>query len=314
MHNIINLHTDLLRAFVSVIDLGGYTKAGEVLGRTQPAISLQIRRLEELVGAPLIKQTGRTLTLTADGELLVSYAREILRLNDEAASYFNRSRVSGVIRVGLPNDYAVAFLQGAITEFSHANPEASLEVHCGWSAEILERLRADELDVAIAMINDERVQYLSRSWVERPVWAAAEGMLPDLQSPIPLAAHPEGCAYRARMIQALDSAKIRWRFAYTGPGIAGLQLAVLNGLGVSALTRYTMLPGMQELKEADGFPSLAEIRVGLFYKHPRLNDIGIRLVNHLILRLDDSGMATNPERVAPATDINKEVKYADYNN
>src|SRR3546814_11763079 len=93
MRNIINFQTDLLRTFVTVVDLGAYTKAGGALGRTQPAISLQMRRLEELVGAPLVKQTGRTLLLTSEGEMLLSYAREILRLNDEAASYFNRSKI-----------------------------------------------------------------------------------------------------------------------------------------------------------------------------------------------------------------------------
>ncbi|PSJ58848.1 LysR substrate-binding domain-containing protein [Pseudaminobacter soli (ex Li et al. 2025)] len=296
MRNIVNFQTDLLRTFVSVIDLGAFTKAGELLGRTQPAISLQIRRLEELVGAPVIKQVGRSLMLTGEGEMLLSYAREILRLNDEAASYFNRAKISGVLRVGLPNDYAVAFLQGVITEYTRQHSEISLEIYCGWSAEILDRLRADELDLAIAMVNSERAQYLSRSWIERPIWAAAESARFDPSSSVPLAAHPEGCAYRARMIQALDVAQMRWRVAYTGPGIAGLQNAVVNGLGVSALTRYTMLPGMRALDEADGFPPLAEIRVGLFYKHPRLSDAGIRLVNHIIARLDEAGVSGDPVR------------------
>lgn len=296
MRSIINFQTDLLRTFVSVVDLGAYTKAGDALGRTQPAISLQMRRLEELVGAPLVKQNGRTLMLTSEGEVLLSYAREILRLNDEAASYFNRSKVAGVLRVGLPNDYAVAFLQGMIIEYTRQHPEISLEILCGWSAEILERLRADELDLAIAMVDGERTQYLSRSWVERPIWAAAEGVHFDPTKSIPLAAHPEGCAYRSRMIEALDAAQMRWRVAYTGPGITGLQNAVLNGLGVSALTRYTMLPGMRALDEKDGFPPMAEIRVGLLYKHPRLSDAGIRLVNHLVARLDETGVPSDRAR------------------
>ncbi len=296
MRNIINFQTDLLRTFVSVIDLGAYTKAGEVLGRTQPAISLQIRRLEELVGAPVIRQVGRALMLTSEGEMLLSYAREILRLNDEAASYFNRARISGVLRVGLPNDYAVSFLQGVITEYTRQHDELSLEIYCGWSADILDRLRADELDLAIAMVHDERAQYLSRWWIERPIWAAAEDARFDPLDGVALAAHPEGCAYRARMIQALDAARIRWRVAYTGSGIGGLQNAVINGLGVSALTRYTMLPGMRALDEADGLPALAEIRVGLFYKHPRLSDAGIRLVNHIIARLDEAGVSGDPAR------------------
>jgi DNA-binding transcriptional LysR family regulator len=291
MRNIVNFQTDLLRTFVSVIDLGAYTKAGDVLGRTQPAISLQIRRLEELVGAQLIRQAGRSLLLTGEGEMLLSYAREILRLNDEAAAYFNRAKIAGVLRVGLPNDYAVAFLQGVITEYTRQHTGISLEIYCGWSAEILDRLRADELDLVIAMVNTERAQYLSRSLIERPIWAAAEGAVFNPAAGIPLAAHPEGCAYRARMIQALDAAQIRWRVAYTGPGISGLQNAVTNGLGVSALTRYTMLPGMRALDEVDGFPPLAEIRVGLFYKHPRLSDAGILLVNHIISRLDEAGIS-----------------------
>ena len=296
MRNITNFQTDLLRTFVSVIDLGAYTKAGDALGRTQPAISLQMRRLEELVGAPLLKQMGRTLLLTSEGEMLLSYAREMLRLNDEAASYFNRSKISGVLRVGLPNDYAVTFLQGVIIEYTRQHSEISLEIHCGWSADILDRLRADELDLAVAMVNNERAQYLSRSWIERPIWAAAQSSMFDVGRGVPLAAHPEGCAYRARMIQALDAAQVRWRVAYTGSGIGGLQNAVINGLGVSALTRYTMLPGMRALDEADGFPPLAEIRVGLFYKHPRLSEAGIRLVNHVIARLDEAGVSGDPVR------------------
>src|SRR3546814_9568860 len=128
MRNIINFQTDLLRTFVTVVDLGAYTKAGGALVRTQPAISLQMRRLEELVGAPLAKQTGRTLLLTSEGEMLLSYAREILRLNDEAASSFNRSKIAGVLRVGLPNDYAVAFLQGMVTEYTRQPPELSLDI------------------------------------------------------------------------------------------------------------------------------------------------------------------------------------------
>ncbi len=296
MRSVVNYQTDLLRTFVSVVDLGAFTKAGDALGRTQPAISLQMKRLEELVGAPIIKQVGRSLLLTSEGEMLLSYAREILRLNDEAASYFNRSKIAGVLRVGLPNDYAVAFLQGVITEYTREHPGIALELYCGWSGEILDRLRADELDLAVAMTDHERAQYLSRSWIERPVWAAAETAIFDPAVGVPLAAHPEGCAYRARMIQALDTARIRWRVAYTGPGISGLQNAVMNGLGVSALTRYTMLPGMRVLDPAEGFPPLAEIRVGLFYKHPRLSDAGIRLVNHIVARLDEAGISSVPGR------------------
>jgi DNA-binding transcriptional LysR family regulator len=286
MRKIINFQTDLLRAFVSVIDLGGFTKAGEAVGRSQPAISLQMRRLEELVGASLIDQQGRTMRLTGDGEVLISYARDILRLNDEAAAYFRRGDISGVLRIGLPTDYAVAFLQGRLTEFARSHPEVSLEIHCDLSRKILDELHADELDVAIAMMATNRMPYVSRTWVERPIWAAATDFALEPKLPIPLAAHHEGCDYRARMIQALDGAGLRWRIAYSGAGISGLQNAVQNGIGVSALTRATLLEGMRVLDEGDGLPPLEEIRVGLFYKHPRLSEAGIKLVNLLVAQLD----------------------------
>ena len=292
--SIINLQTDLLRTFVAVVDLGGHTKAGEALGRSQPAISLQMRRLEELIGAELLIQEGRNLRLTADGEVLLSHARELLRLNDEVVGYFQRNAVAGVLRIGLPSDYAVAFLQGELTKFSRSFPDVTLEIHCDWSRDILDQLHSDELDIAIAMTATKSVPYLSRAWIERPIWAAARDFAVEPGAPVPLAAHPEGCDYRARMIQALDAAKMRWRITYTGPGISGLQNAVLNGFGISALTRPTMLEGMRVLDEKDGFPPLEEIRVGLFYKHPRLSEAGLKLVNFLVAQLDTASLGNQP--------------------
>ena len=115
MSAITNLPTDLLRTFIAVVELGGHSKAGAALGRSQPAISLQIRRLEELVRAPLLAHEGRTIQPTPAGKALLSYAREMVRINDEAVSYFHRSDIAGVLRIGLPTDYAVAFLQKTLT-------------------------------------------------------------------------------------------------------------------------------------------------------------------------------------------------------
>ncbi|MCV2865877.1 LysR substrate-binding domain-containing protein [Albidovulum sediminicola] len=284
-----NLPTDLLRTFIAVVELGGHSKAGAHLGRSQPAISLQIRRLEELVRAPLLSQEGRSIQPTSAGEALLSYAREMIRINDEAVSYFHRSDKTGVLRIGLPTDYAVAFLQRSITRFSLDNPDVELEVHCDLSRELHQHLRADDLDIIIAVMPTAQMPYLSRTWIEQPIWAAAEGYRDLAHRPVPLGAHPEGCDYRARMIQALDATERRWRVVYTGPGISGLQNAVLNGLCVTALTRATMLPGMRVLDEAEGFPALEPLRVGLFYKHPRLSPAGLQLVSDLVAGLDSVG-------------------------
>ena len=294
MAGITNLPTDLLRTFVTVVELGGHTRAGAVLGRSQPAISLQIQRLEELVRAPLLSQEGRVILPTPAGEALLSYAREMLRINDEAVTYFHRSGKTGVLRIGLPTDYAVAFLQKTLTAFLGEHSDVEIELHCDLSRELHQHLRSDDLDVIVAMMPTARMPYLSRAWIEQPFWAAAEGYVPVPHRPVPLGAHPEGCEYRSRMVQALDAVERRWRVVYTGPGINGLQSAVLNGICVTALTNATILPGMRILTEAEGFPALEEMRVGLFYKQSRLSPAGTKLVSDLVAGLDSVGSGVTP--------------------
>lgn len=291
-----NLPTDLLRTFISVVELGGHSKAGAVLGRSQPAISLQIRRLEELVRAPLLYQEGRAIHPTPAGEALLSYAREMVRVNDEAVRYFHRSDLTGVLRIGLPTDYAVAFLQGTLTNFLHDHQDVEIEIYCDLSRELHQKLRSDDLDIIVAMMPTARMPYLSRAWVEQPIWAAAEDFRVADDRPIPLGAHLEGCDYRSRMIDALDGAARRWRIVYTGPGISGLQNAVQNGLCVTALTKATLQPGMRQLGEDEGFPKLEPLRVGLFYKHPRLSAAGLQLVSDMVAALErvGSGVKTLP--------------------
>lgn len=291
-----NLPTDLLRTFIAVVELGGHSKAGAVLGRSQPAISLQIRRLEDLVRTPLLSQEGRAIHPTPAGEALLSYAREMLRINDEAVRYFHRSDMTGVLRIGLPTDYAVAFLQNTLTTFLRHHPDVDLEIHCDLSRELHQLLRSDDLDIIVATMPTARMPYLSRAWVEQPIWAASDALVLKETRPVPLGAHLEGCDYRARMVDALDRAARRWRVVYTGPGISGLQNAVLNGLCITALTQATMLPGMREIGEDEGFPKLEPLRIGLFYKHPRLSAAGLQLVSDLVASLESvgSGVKTVP--------------------
>lgn len=286
---ITNLPTDLLRTFIAVVELGGHSKAGAVLGRSQPAISLQIRRLEEIVRAPLLVQEGRAILPTSAGEALLSYAREMVRINDEAVRYFHRSDMDGVLRIGLPTDYAVAFLQNTLTTFHQNHPHVDMEIHCDLSRELHQHLRADSLDIIVATMPAVRMPYLSRAWVEQPIWVAAETLQLDPDRPVPLGAHLEGCDYRSRMIEALDANERRWRMVYTTPGITGLQNAVMNGLCVTALTQATLLPGMRQLSDEDGFPKLEPLRIGLLYKHPRLSAAGLQLVSDLVASLEGVG-------------------------
>ena len=288
-----NLPVDVLRAYITVIDLGGYTRAAAALHRSQPAISLQIKRLEDLIGKQLISFEGRQLRLTEDGEAFAIYARQLLQINDEAVSKLKGRSVDGTIRIGLPTDFAVAFLQEAISEFSRENPLVSLEIICDVSNEIIDRLHGNELDVVIALLRSDKNPYLVRAWEEQPIWTGSR--LNDLRNlnPVPLATHPEGCEYRRRMFAALRSVGREWRIAYTNPGISGLQRAVSSGIGISALTRKTLSQDMVVLTPEDGFPPLEKISVGLFYKHMRMTDAGLALIKCLISSLDDAASPKN---------------------
>ena len=283
-----NLPTDLLRTFITVTDLGGYTRAADALNRTQPAISLQMKRLEELLGEKLLLHNGRTLSLTSEGKVMAGFARQILRLNDDAVARFRGTQANGPLRIGLPTDYALSFLQGAVTQFAHDNAAVDLEIHCAISRNLLDDIAGDRLDIAVALINEANDSYLVRAWEEQPVWVGARGTSLHTASPLPLVTHPEGCEYRNRIVDALNRDRREWRIAYSSPGITGLQNAVVAGLGISALTRKTIGDDMQAFSVEDGLPPLEKLRIGLFYKHPRQSSAGLKLVEHLIEGLDEA--------------------------
>jgi DNA-binding transcriptional LysR family regulator len=285
----VNLPTDVLRTFLAVIDLGSFTKAGQLLGRTQPAISLQIRKLEELVGKTLMDTSGRNIALTREGESLARYARQLLAMNDEIVARLQRKESTGSLRVGLPNDYAVAFFQKALAHFSKQNQDVAISIHCDTSELLLPMFEKDELDIVVAMFDGTPPPGLIYTWAERPIWAAGGDSDADKKSPVPIAAHPVGCHYRDRMIRSLDQLGKPWRITFCSPGINGLQLAVQSGFGVTALTRRTLLRGMRILTESDGFPPLPDIHVGMFFKNTGASTAALLLVNHIMQSLHDSG-------------------------
>lgn len=283
---LLNLPMDLLRSFVTVIEVESYTRAANLLGRTQPAISLQIRRLETLVDQKLIVQQGRQISLTEQGEALAQHARQILRLNDLAITQFQRSETGVGLRIGLPLDYAVDLLQDSITELVGLHPDVPIEIHCALSQTLIEALHKDELDVIVALFKGSDQQFLFRQWQEQPIWVGAEEFEIPAASPLPLVVHPAGCAYRSRMAEALKRINRRWRVAYSSPGINGVQTAVLKGLGLSCLTAPTLLPGMRQFTNADGLPDPAPLHIGLFFRQSQLGKCGHEAVDMIVKTIE----------------------------
>jgi DNA-binding transcriptional LysR family regulator len=284
-----NVPTDLLRTFVTVVDLGSYTRAGEALGRTQPAISLQIRRLEELLRTQLINTEGRQIRLTDGGVALGPYARQILRLNDDIVAHYAAEALSGWIKVGLPTDFANAFLLGAITRFAASQPDVRIEVESRLSRDLRGDLAADRLDMVVAIAPTQDEAYLVNTATITPIWAVADSFRWDEKSTLPLVRHPDPCEYADRMRNALRGSRKAWKTKMVSGDVAGIQAAVLAGIGASALTPATLLPGLRVGTLAEGFPPLAPLRIGLFYKHARLSKAAHGLAQWLMQQIALAG-------------------------
>ncbi|WP_299031019.1 LysR family transcriptional regulator [uncultured Sulfitobacter sp.] len=283
---IVNLSTELLRTFVTVIEVASFTRAAEILGRTQPAISLQIKRLEETVGYDLLERQGKVISLTERGEDLAVHARQILRLNDLAMARFEKQERSPKLRVGLPVDYAVNTLQSCLTEVVRKYSEIQIEIRCDLSKHLLSALRSDEIDIAVALFDGDDQQFLFRNWKEQPIWVGAEDFDIKAHREIPLVVHPYGCVYRDRMATALKLAGQNWRIAYSSPGIGGVQRAVHDGLGLSCLTTSTVLKGMRRFSEKDGLPALTPLHIGLFARQTQLGAGGYAAIDAIVQVLE----------------------------
>ncbi len=291
----INVPTDLLRTFVTVVDLGSYTRAAAALGRTQPAISLQIRRLEELLRTNLLKTEGRQMRLTDSGVALGPYARQMLRLNDDIVAHFANESLSGWIRVGLPTDFSNSFLLNAITRFAASHPDVRIEVTSLLSRDLRTELAADRLELVVGIAPTQDEAFLVNSASITPLWAVAEGFRWEPRTALPIVRHPDPCEYAERMLAALRGARKSWTTMMVATDVAGIQAAICAGIGVSALTPATLVPGMRIGRADEGFPPLAPLRIGLFYKHARLSKAGHGLAQWLMQHITLAGQAAGGE-------------------
>ncbi len=257
------LEIDLLRSFVSVVDAGGFTRAGERVHRTQSTVSQQIKRLEDAVGRPLLERNGKQAKLTDEGERLISYARRILALEQEARDVVARPVTDGVVRLGLPEDFAAYRLPELLYDFKRSRPTLRLDVRCGLSDRLQRALDAGELDVALLKREAGQPGAIA-TWPERLQWVTSHAHPVDLrQDPVPLAVAEQGCLYRNHIIHSLEAAGRSWHIAYTSPNLHGIQAAVSAGLGVSILSDLAVLPEHRVIGQADGFQPILKTELVL---------------------------------------------------
>lgn len=258
-----NLPMDLLRAFVSVAQLGSFTKAGEILGRSQPAVSLQIQRLEELVDESLLARNGKSLELTVEGQQLYTYANQILNLNDLALSELSKNIVSGKIRLGIPSEFATILLPKIVSRFAKAYPNITLEVNCELSKKLLSKAGKDSHDLILALEDNPSKTWSDLVKTDELVWVASAEHRIHKSPVVPLIAAAEGCIYRQRATALLDQIKQPWQIVYTIPDLSGIQQAIQEGLGVTVLAKSTVPENLRILTPSARFPDLGKVGITL---------------------------------------------------
>lgn len=286
-----NLDIELLRSFATIADIGSFTRAGERLGRTQSAISLQIKRLEEQVGKTLFVRSPRKLAMTVEGERLIGPARQILRLHDATLAQMFEPDVAGSVRIGVPEDFATAHLPGILAAFAGSHPLVELEVTCDLTLNLVERFHAGAFDLVLVKRQPTQEQQDGvRVWREPLVWVARDRQAVNDGERLPLVVSPEPCVYRKRATDALDAMGRPWRIAYTSTSLAGSLSAVRAGLGLTVLP-LEMVPsglmavGGQAGPDITSLPPLYDTEIALV-EAPGLSDAARLLTQHITAALE----------------------------
>jgi DNA-binding transcriptional LysR family regulator len=273
-----NLDPDLLRAFVAVAEHRSFTRAAVMLNRTQSAVSMQIKRLEDRLGAELFNRTKANVDLSAAGEGLLGYARRILSLNEEAFGRLAERKVEGVVRLGVMDDYGTHVVPQLLASFLAGYPRIHVEMETGLTSSMPARL-GEAYDLVIAMHPEAHGdgELLRR---EQAVWATSASHAVEQQEPLPVALYPQGCLFRKWAIDALDAARRPWRLAFVSHSLAAVEAIAAQGLAVTVVKAGTFPPKLRLLGDHEGMPRLPAADVCL-HRATNLSPAAALLADHL---------------------------------
>jgi DNA-binding transcriptional LysR family regulator len=259
------LDLDLLRTFVAVVESGNFSHAAPRIGRSQSAVSMQMQRLEEELGRPLLVRMPRTVVPNAAGNDLLVYARRLLKLSDEARARLSRPEDTGTVRLGVPDDYAAFLLPSVLARFAEDYPRVTVELVCEPSRLLTAAAEEGRVDLAIVTrLPEQPFEVLRR---EPFVWVGAPNHVAWSFDPLPVALFEPGCAARANVIDALSTAGRVYRSTYSSSSLLGLCAVVQAGLAVAGLAASSVPPALAVIGEVEGLPALEPLEMSLI-RHP----------------------------------------------
>ncbi len=285
-----NFDMDALRTMVVGTELKSFARAASQLGRSQSAVSMQLKKLEEQAGRPLFRRQGRGLVPTEAGDALLTYARRIITLNDEAAVSLGAAASAASVRIGLPQDFFEDVMPDALAQFSRQRPPVHVEVRAGRNYALEEEVRAGRLDVALAFFKYEPTGHKDRAALMPMQWLGAQGQsIPHIDDPVPLVMFDHPCLFRQTALKALESEGRRWRLSLTTPSLSGVWAALRFGHGISVRTGHRVPRGIRD--------------VGAELVLPKLPPIELRM-----LTADDTSPAASDLRDILAQVVRKRVR------
>ena len=280
------LDPELLQAFVLIADGHTFTQTAERTGRTQSAVSMQIKRLEDVLGHPVLKRAkGGTIGLTEHGRYLLNRARTILALNEEVVATCRAPAITGTVRLGTPDDYALSYLPPILKRFAETHPAVQVDVVCSSSTQLVEHVKAGELDLTLCSDGIQPRAWPCVSLWRGPLsWVTATRYAPHRQDPLPLALAHERCGWRAAAQAALEKAGIRYRIAYLSGTQAGTHAPVVAGLAVTVCALTVLPEGLRVVRPDEGLPLLPDFGIVMLKAKAPTQPVTDALADHIEAR------------------------------
>jgi DNA-binding transcriptional LysR family regulator len=255
------LDTDQLRSFLAIVDTGSFTRASERVHKTQSAVSMHVKRLEERLGRELFDKHGRGVRLSEDGEKLVDYARRMLQIEASAVAAISNKGLTGHVRLGIPDDYADNFLPAILTRFTRRHPLVEISVICDSSLSLDEQLHLGQLDIAV-VTDGQRLAHVEILREEPLNWVAGPHGSAFTERPMPLALGRTTCLWRQAALSSLSENSIPWRLVLTSNNYSAIAPVVQAGLAITVLPRSAFRPWQRIICAKEGLPALPPCRIG----------------------------------------------------
>lgn len=285
-----NIDIDILRAFLTIYESGSFSHAAERLGRTQSTISQQIKKLEDILGHDVFLRNNRSVRLTTEGEVLLSYARKMVALNDEVFGRISKTEISGTVKIGAPEAFATYYLPEILVQFTKSHPNVGLDVHCDLSHHLLEDFEKGNFDLVLVKRDTKARIHGNQVWHEGLVWAGKSNDICSKEDSVPLVLSPNPCVYRAKMIDTLEKGKVKWHAVFTSSSMSSRIAAAKAGLGITAVPKEMLssIHGLVCLGEACKLPALPDMQIDMITNADRINDAVARLAEHIIFVLENN--------------------------